>query len=254
VTRTKIRIRADYLTRSSTSDRILAGFRLLAQEVLGPLNNHDDRILVIATINRLTGYIGDRNNIIRFLRLEFSITSEDLLERILVAASSSNAAQFIEQLNLEATNMVVNASSTSSLASSELSAGGGSGSARVQGTPFGRPSTSSGESASDAAVAITRGPDPYMPRFRVGPGDNTQDANAFNPTLTRPVASMDLAAAGADDADQSQTQAVIDGAVLVTNAAAAAAKSESDDDSAPADSRKGQLDADDHCKPPAKRS
>jgi hypothetical protein len=146
----------------------------------------------------------------------------------------------------------------------ELSAGGGSGSARFQGTPFGRPSTSSGESASDAAVAVTRGPDPTMARrFQVGPGDNTQDANAVKPILPIPVAILDLEAAGAGagaaDADRTQTRAVIDGAATVTKAvgpdAAAAAKSESDDDSAPADSRKRkrqQLDADDDCKPPAK--
>jgi hypothetical protein len=139
----------------------------------------------------------------------------------------------------------------------ELSAGGGSGSARFQGTPFGRPSTSSGESASDAAMAVARGADIDVPRFRVDPGGDTQDANACNPMLTRPVVIMDLEAAGAADADQTQTRAVIDGAVPVTNpaaAAAAAAKSESDDDSSPADSRKRQVDADDDCKPPAKRA
>jgi hypothetical protein len=48
-----------------------------------------------------------------------------------------------------------------------------------------------------------------MARLRAG--GNTQDANAVNPTLTRPVAILDLEATGAADADQ--TQAVIDGAV-----------------------------------------
>jgi hypothetical protein len=191
----------------------------------------------------------------------WGITSEDLLERILIAVSSSNVAQFIEQLHVADRNMDV-AAARPSLASSDLSAGGGSGSARVQGTPFGRPSTSSGESASDAAVAVTRGPDPAMARrFQVGPGDNTQDANAVKPMLPIPVAILDLeaagagAGAGASAADADRTQAVIDGAATVTDAAAAA-KSESHDDSAPDDSRKRkrQPDADDDRKPPAKRS
>jgi hypothetical protein len=242
-----------------TSEHTLQ-FRLLAKEVLGTQTNHDDRSILIGLINRLSGVIGDRRKCLFLLFPVFGITSEDLLERILIALSSSNVAQFIDQLHVADRNMDVDAARPS-LASSELSAGGRSGSARVQGTPSWRPSTSSGESASDAAVAVTRGPDPTMARrFQVGPGDNTQDANAVKPILPIPVAILDLEAAGAGagaaDADRTQTRAVIDGAATVTDAAAAA-KSESDDDSAPADSRKRkrqQLDADDDCKPPAKWS
>lgn len=111
MTRTKIRIRADYLTRSSTSDHALVELRALAREVLETQTNHDERNLLIRMINRLTGCIGDRRERLRATGLAFGITSEDLLERILVAVSSSNVALFIEQLDLEATNMVIDADS-----------------------------------------------------------------------------------------------------------------------------------------------
>jgi hypothetical protein len=230
---------------------------LLAEEVMAPLTSEDDRAFLISQINRLSGYT-NRHERLRHIFGGFGITiDDDLLERILTAATSSNVAQFIHQLRVADKNM--GGVFRTSVASSELSARGGSGSARVQGTPFGDTGNSSGESASDAAVAVTRGPDAATPRFRPGPGDNTQDANAFIPVLRRPDAIMDLEGAGAAaadaaaDADQTQTQAVIDGAATVTAAAAAAAKPNSDDDSAPAHSRKRQhSDADDDRKPPAK--
>jgi hypothetical protein len=164
---------------------------LLAEEVLGTQTNHDDRSILIGVINRLSGVIGDHRKCLFSLFLMWGITSEDLLERILIAVSSSNVAR----------------------------------------------------------------------RFQVGPGDNTQDANAVKPMLPLPVAILDLeaagagagASAGASAADADRTQAVIDGAATVTDAAAAA-KSESHDDSAPDDSRKRnrQPEADDDRKPPAK--
>ena len=179
--------------------------------------------------------------------------SEDLCDRIWSAASFSNVAEFVEQLGMADRNMLLSTARPSlSLSESSISAGGGSGCVHIQGTPHGRPSTSSVESASDAAVAVTRGPAPGMARLRAG--GNAQDADAVSPTLTRPVASLDLKAAGAAaDDDAGQTQAVIDG-TAGGPAAAAAAKSESDDDSAPAASRKRKMDADDDRKPPAKRS
>jgi hypothetical protein len=221
---------------------------LLAEEVLATITNQDDRAFLIGQINRLSGFIGDRREQLNWVFCPLRIPSDnDLLERTLTAATSPNVSEFIEQLNVVDRNM--DGDVRSILASSDLLAGAGSGSARVQGTPFGRPSTSSGESASDAAVAVTRGPDPAMARIRAGPGDNTQDANAITP-LPRRVATMNLEAAGAAAAaDGTQPQAVIDGAATVTAAAAAA---DSDDDSAPADSRKRQhSDADDDRKPPA---
>jgi hypothetical protein len=230
---------------------------VLAKEILETITDHSDRSVFIAIVNRLSGFIGDRRHFLLNICEVMALTlSEDLLKRFLVELSSSNVAQFIEQLHLVDRNMDLEAANFS-LPLSDLSAGAGSGSSKVEGTPFGRPSTSSGESASDAAVAVNRGPDPAMLRFRSGPGDNIQDANAVKPMLTRPDAILDLAAAGAADldadADRTQTQAVIDGAATVT-ATAAAAKSDSDDDSAPADSRKRQLDEDDDRKPAAKRS
>jgi hypothetical protein len=107
---------------------------LLAKEVLGTQTNHDDRSILIGLINRLSGVIGDRRKCLFLLFPVFGITSEDLLERILIALSSSNVAQFIDQLHVADRNMDVDAARPS-LASSELSAGGRSGSARVQGTP-----------------------------------------------------------------------------------------------------------------------
>jgi hypothetical protein len=179
--------------------------------------------------------------------LAFTDISEDLSARILSAMSSSNVAQFIDQLHLAHQAMVVQAARPS-LATSNLSAGAGSGSVGIQGIPFGRASTSSGEPASDAAEAVTRGPDPHMARVRAG--GNTQDAND-NLTLPRPTATLDLEATGAAAADQAQ--AVIGGAVTEAGGPGVA-KSESDDDSAPADSRKRERDANDDRKPPAKRS
>jgi hypothetical protein len=224
---------------------------LLAEEVMAPLTSEDDRAWLISQINRLSGYT-NRHEKLRHIFWSFAITiDDDLLKRILTAATSSNVAQFIEQLRVADKNM--GGVFCAIPEPSDLSSRGGSGSARVQGTPFGEPSNSSGESASDAAVAVTRGPDAATPRFRPGPGDNAQDANAFNPMLRRPDATMYLEAAGAAaNADRTHPQAFIDGAATVT-AAAAAAKLESDDDSAPAASRKRQhSDADDDRKPPAK--
>jgi hypothetical protein len=244
VTRIKIRIRANHLTRSSTADHT---FQSLAEEVLGTHLNLEDRSCLISLINRLIGTSEGRGKFQQALFSGFDI-SEDLSERILSAVSPSNAAQFIEQLHLAHNNMFLQVARPS-LASSELTAGGVSGPSRIQGTPFGRPSTSSAETASGAAVAVTRSGDPDMPRVR--PGVNDQDANA-NPPLTRPNANRNLVAAGAAAADQSQ--AGIDVAVneAAGPGAAAAAKSESDNDPAPTNPRKRKPDEDDDRKPPAK--
>jgi hypothetical protein len=189
VTRIKIRIRADHLTRSSTADHT---FQLLAEEVLGTHPNPEDRDVLIPQIIRLSSYIGDRRERLRqTYEFQYNMAiSEGLSERILSAVSTSNVAQFIEQLHLAHNNMGLQVA-RASLAASKLSAGGVSGSSRIQGTPFVRPSTNSGKSAGDAAVAVTRaGPDPDMARLRAG--GNTLDANAVNPTLTHPVAILNL--------------------------------------------------------------
>jgi hypothetical protein len=245
VTRIEIQSRADHLTRcSSTADQ--HAFQVLAVEVLRHYPNPDDRASFISMIKgRLSGLIGDRRARLHNFFLAFGMEmSDDLSRRILSAVSSSNVALFIEELELVHRNMILDAAPrSSSTADSELSARAGSGPAEIQGTPFGNASTSSGEPASYDAVAVTRGPDPDMPRLRAG--GNGQDADAVNPTLTRQVANRDLeATAAAAAAAADQTQAVSD----------AAAKPASQDDPAPEYPRKRESDSDDDRKPPAKRS
>jgi hypothetical protein len=108
-------------------------------------------------------------------------------------------------------------------ADSSLSDTAGSGSVGVQGTPFGRASTSSGEAASDEAEAVPRGPDPPDPSMaRLRAGEHAQDA--ANPRLARPVAIQDLQALAA----KSMSNAPIGAAAALPAAAAAVAAAVAD--------------------------